>query len=95
MASALEQFDFPITADLFALRTDSDLAQLAALRAGFGIGVLQTRVAAADRHLTPVLHDSFGLDLPTWVVMHEDLKADRRMRLMFDHLVEALTAWLK
>ena len=35
-----------------------------------------------------------GFDLETWVVMHEDLKATRRMRLMFDHLVEALGAYV-
>ena len=90
-----ERLGFAITPDLFALRSDSDTAQLAALRAGFGIGAVQIKIAARDPDLVPVLHDSFGFDLPTWVVMHEDLKADRRMRLMFDHLVDRLTAWLK
>jgi hypothetical protein len=37
---------------------------------------------------------SLGFDLETWVVMHEDLKASRRMRLMFDCLVEALGAYI-
>ncbi len=91
---ALDQLDTPITPDLFALRTDSDLAQFAALRVGFGVGTAQVKVAARDPDLIPVIHDRFGLDLPTWVVMHEDLKADRRMRLMFDHLVASLQAWL-
>ena len=91
---AVDQIGFPITPDLFALRTDSDCAQLAALRAGFGVGATQLRIGRDDPDLVPVLHDAFGFDLPTWVVMHEDLKTDRRMRLMFDHLVQALTAWL-
>lgn len=91
---AVDQIGFPITPDLFALRTDSDCAQLAALRAGFGVGATQSKIARDDPNLIPVLHDVFGFDLPTWVVMHEDLKTDRRMRLMFDHLVDSLKAWL-
>ena len=89
-----DQLEIPISSDLFALRTDSDLAQLAALRAGFGIGAAQVNIARRDPNLVAILPDRFGFDLPTWVVMHEDLKADRRMRLMFDHLVAGLTAWL-
>ncbi len=91
---AIDQIGFPITPDLFALRTDSDAAQIAVIRAGFGIGPMQVNVAARDPDIVPVLPDKFSFDLPTWVVMHEDLKADRRMRLMFDHLVDGLTAWL-
>ena len=34
-----------------------------------------------------------GFEMEMWVVMHEDLKSSRRMRLMFDHLVEALSAY--
>jgi hypothetical protein len=30
-----------------------------------------------------------------WVAMHEDLKASRRMRLMFDWLVEGLSAYVR
>ena len=90
-----DQFDMPISLDMFALRTDSDIAQLAALRAGFGVGAAQVNIATRDPDLIPVLHDRFGFELPTWVVMHEDLKSDRRMRLMFDHLIAGLTAWLE
>ena len=64
------------------------------MRAGFGVGATQSKIARDDPNLIPVLHDVFGFDLPNWVVMHEDLKTDRRMRLMFDHLVDSLKAWL-
>jgi DNA-binding transcriptional LysR family regulator len=77
--------------DRFALRSDSDLAQLAAIRAGFGVGVCQYGLAARDPNLTPVLPEAISFQLETWVVMHEDLKNSRRMRLMFDHLVERMT----
>ncbi len=91
---ALKTIGFEVSRDLFALRTDSDLAQLAALRAGFGICACQPAIARRDPDLVPILAGAFGFDLEAWVVMHEDLKASRRMRLMFDHLVEGLKAYV-
>jgi hypothetical protein len=41
-----------------------------------------------------VLTDAFSFDLDYWVVMHEDLKGDKRMRLLFDHLVAGLKAYV-
>ena len=78
----------------FALRSDSPLAQLAALRAGYGIGACQRALARRSRQLVPVLPEAFALDLETWLVMHEDLRANRRVRLVYDHLFEALTAYV-
>jgi len=84
----------PLSRELFSFRTDHDLAQLAAVRAGFGVGVFQHGVARRDPELIPILPDQFALELETWVVMHEDLKASRRMRLMFDHLAAALSDYV-
>jgi DNA-binding transcriptional LysR family regulator len=90
----LRQIDIEVSRDLFALRTDSELAQLAALRAGFGICPCQPAIARSDPNLVPILQSALGFDMEVWVVMHEDLKASRRMRLLFDHLVEGLKAYV-
>jgi len=82
-------FGFPVDRELFALRCDSDLAQYAAIRAGFGIGVCQVALAKRDR-LREVLPGALDLALGMWVVMHEDQKSSRRVRLMFDHLAAEL-----
>jgi DNA-binding transcriptional LysR family regulator len=79
----------------FSFRSDSDLAQLAAIRAGLGVGACQVGVAARDSRLERVLADSFQFDLETWVVMHEDLKGVRRVRLVFDALVEGMAAYVR
>lgn len=82
---------FPdITRLRFALRTDNNLAQLAAIRAGLGIGVAQTGIAARDSALQRVLPEHFSIDLPLWVVMHEDLKTSAICRAVFDALVAGL-----
>lgn len=74
----------------FALRTDSDVAQLAAIRAGFGIGICQVELAREDMALVRVLPETFGVELPIWIVMHEDLRGSARCRVMFDALAAGL-----
>jgi DNA-binding transcriptional LysR family regulator len=75
----------------FALRVDSDVTQLAAIRAGFGIGICQVVLADAEPDLVRVLPDAFSLPLETWIVMHEDLRGAARCRVVFDALVEGLS----
>ena len=89
---ALNRSNWPIGRDTFAFRSDSDLAQLGALRAGFGIGGAMFGIARRDANLVQVL-PGVVFDMEIWVVMHEDLKASRRMKLMFDHLVAELGAY--
>jgi DNA-binding transcriptional LysR family regulator len=89
---AVRELNLPAGRDFFAFRSDNDLAQLAALRAGFGVGGCMFGIARRDPNLVHVLPD-VGFDMEMWVVMHEDLKAHRRLRLMFDHLVEGLSAY--
>lgn len=79
-------FDMP----RFALRTDSDLAQLAAIRAGFGIGVCQVALARRSSDLVRVLPEDFDLKLGTWIVMHENLRSTPRYRAVFDALASGL-----
>jgi DNA-binding transcriptional LysR family regulator len=93
-ARSLRSRGLDIRREMFALRADSDLAQLAALRAGFGIGVCQVGVARRDPDLVAVLPDEFVFQLETWVVMHEDLRDGRRYRAVFDALVGGLTDYV-
>jgi DNA-binding transcriptional LysR family regulator len=72
-----------------ALRTDSDVAQLAAVRAGYGIGVCQVPLGGA---LVRVL-SSVRLALDAWVVTHEDLRSVRRVRIVVDHLATELARY--
>lgn len=91
---ALQKLGLPLTRDMFSLRTDSDTTQLAAIRAGLGIGACQSPLAALDPDLVHLVPDEFAYPLECWVVMHEDLRGVRRMRLAFDHLVAGLSAYV-
>jgi DNA-binding transcriptional LysR family regulator len=79
---------------LLSLRTDSHLGQLAAIRAAAGIGICQLPLARRQPQLNRVL-PAFEHDLPTWVVMHEDLTRVPRIRATFDHLVAELTQYCR
>jgi DNA-binding transcriptional LysR family regulator len=92
-AQLLERMRLPFTRDMFAFRSDSDLAQLAALRAGFGIGACQLGIARPERNLVPLFHAEFIIPMEVWLVMHRDLRGTRRIRLTFDHLATRLTAY--
>lgn len=74
----------------FALRADSDIAQLAAIRAGFGIGFCQVQVARRNPDLIRVLKAEIGFGFGMWIAMHEDLRGNRACRAVFDALAEGL-----
>ena len=80
----------PLTRDLFRFRSDNDLAQLAAIRSGVGIGACQYGIARRNPDLVPVLSKEFSLHFDCWIVMHENQKKVERVRAMFDHLAGAV-----
>jgi DNA-binding transcriptional LysR family regulator len=77
-----------------ALRVDNDLAQLAAIRAGFGLGICQVAVARRDYQLVRVLPSVFDFKLSTWLVMHENLRTTSRCRVVFEGLARGLRGHL-
>lgn len=79
----------------WSYRADSNLAQLAAIRAGAGIGICQVGIARRDPDLVRVLPDIFQLPLDTWVAMHENLKSSPRWRVTFDALVKGLLKYAR
>ena len=92
---SLIDIGMPLRRDSFALRSDSDLAHLACIRAGYGIGGCQVLLARRDRDLVRMLARDFEIKLETWVVMHEDLRASGRCRTAFDALVRGLGAYVR
>jgi DNA-binding transcriptional LysR family regulator len=74
----------------FSLRTDNNLAQLALIRSGAGIGVCQAAIAQRDNRIVRILPKQFALPLETWITMHQDLRNSPRCRVTFDALVKGL-----
>ena len=79
----------------FAFRSDSNLAQLAAIRSGNGIGTCQTGIARRDPNLVRLLQEDFELPMETWLAMHENLKTSPRCRVTFDALASGLANYIR
>ncbi|WP_315705414.1 MULTISPECIES: LysR family transcriptional regulator [unclassified Bradyrhizobium] len=72
------------------LATDSDVAQIAALRAGLGVGVMQVPLAAREPTLVRVL-PKLDHRMEVWLVTHPDLRSSTRVQ----SAIAALHAELK
>ena len=91
LAAALAESGTP--APRLAFRSDSDLAQLAAVRASVGIGVCQIPIAARDPDLVAILPE-WRVPLELWIAVHEDLRTVPRIRATFDALATGLAEYL-
>lgn len=91
----LREMGVAVGRESFSIRADSEIAQQSLVRAGAGIGGIQLRIAEKTPELVRVLPDLVEIPLEVWLVMHEDLRASRRVRLLYDHLAGALTAYLR
>lgn len=85
---------FPLVNDLnFAFRSNSDLAQFAALRNGAGIGLCQKKIAARMPDIEPVLPGILDIQLPICVVMKVEKKTIQRYKVAFEAIVDYLTEY--
>jgi DNA-binding transcriptional LysR family regulator len=80
--------------ETFGFRSDESLVGLAAVRAGLGVGFCQVGIARREGWIR-MLPDRLSVRLPTWVVMHEDLKSNPACRAAFDLLAEGLRAYIR
>jgi DNA-binding transcriptional LysR family regulator len=80
--------------EAFAIRTDNNLAQLALIRSGAGIGVCQAAIARCDDSIVRLLPKQVSVPLETWITMHEDLRNSPRCRVTFDALVKGLQQYI-
>jgi DNA-binding transcriptional LysR family regulator len=85
----------PVTREFFPVRTDDQIVFHQMMLAGAGIGFSQCRVADMQPQLERL---EIGLQLPPlqmWLVMHEEVRSNARIRRVADFLGEALTGWLR
>jgi DNA-binding transcriptional LysR family regulator len=78
-----------------ALKVDSNIAQMALIRSGCGIGFFQLGLARRDPNLVRVLQDELAMTLTTFVAMHENLRTTPRCRVTFDAIADGMAAYVK
>ena len=89
----LNTLGIPIRRRDLAYRTDHEPTQHALLRAGAGIAGMQIKLAERERKLVRVLPRLVRIPMEMWLVMHEDLRSTRRVRLLFEHLSDGLRSF--
>ncbi len=72
--------------------SNSATAQIAAVRAGFGIGILSHRWAAMVPGLQRVLPEYTAAEVELWLVTHEELRHSARIRAVSDFIAERVIA---
>lgn len=73
-----------------SFRSNSVMAQHAAVAAGAGLGVVHTFVADQDPRLVPVLPGLVRIERTYWITMHVDMKHVPRVRAVVDFLKETV-----
>ncbi len=86
-----EAMGYPISRDIFVLRSDDFIVQWQAVRAAMGIGFCADYMARNDPDVVPVLAGLLKIPpLPMWLAVHREIRTSGRIRAVFDFLAEAL-----
>ena len=86
---------FPVTRHHFPVRCDDQMVCWHLLLAGSGIGFAQDLLAGARPELEML---DIGMNLPAlpvWLVMHEEVRSNARIRRVADYIGEAIAKVLK
>lgn len=79
-----------VSAQRVAVSIDSLVGMMSAVRAGMGVGMLLTLLAAGDDQLVRIAEPDAQLDTEVWILTHADLKHVPRIRLFTDFIYERL-----
>ncbi|AMO22702.1 LysR family transcriptional regulator [Ramlibacter tataouinensis] len=76
--------------EAFSLRSDDLVVQWQAVRAGLGVGFIADFVAATDANVLPVLPLLKIPPIPMWLVVHREIRSNRRIRAVYDFLARSV-----
>ena len=86
----LSSMGFELGPRNFPIVAASHLVHLELVRQGCGIGVFPNAIGDGDPGLCRILPDLPPIGIPVWLVAHREVRSNRRVRLVFDMLTEAL-----
>ncbi|SPJ24196.1 LysR family transcriptional regulator [Palleronia abyssalis] len=86
----LNDSGFALTGANFPYRCRNFTVMWEMVRRGMGIGVIDDRIGDNDPHVVRALPGFGPIGFPVWLAAHRDIARSRRLRLVFDALVEGL-----
>lgn len=90
MLKGLNSLGLGLTEANFPILTESYLVMWELVKQGAGIGILDAQIGDAEPDVVRVLPDLEPLTFPIWLVAHRELTTSRRIRRVYDFLVEEL-----
>lgn len=84
LISALNGLGLNISRSNFSVTAENHLVMWAMVKAGLGIGIIDSAIGDADADVVQVLPELEPIMFPIWLVAHRDLNTSRRIRMVFD-----------
>jgi len=88
-----KRYGIKLNRNQFHLRTDSIMVQNQCAVAGLGLVVMQNQLAAQIPGLQPVFEELDLPALPLYIVAQQELRASRKLRVVFDGLESAILSF--
>lgn len=89
-----ESLGVELNASNFGLFTSNELVAWQWVKSGMAIGVIEESVGDNDPAVQRVIPDLEPITIPLWLTSHRELRSSKRVRKVFDVLVEELGAQL-
>jgi DNA-binding transcriptional LysR family regulator len=86
----LKTIGLEVTSKNFHIFSEDHIFHWEMVKLGAGIGVMTEDVGAKENSVRKVLEKLSPIKFDNWVVAHRELKTNRRIRIVFDFLSEAL-----
>lgn len=86
----LKSYGIHLSKENFPVMTESHFVHWNLVKEGMAIGVMPHEIGDKDKSVERVLKSLKGIPFSTWIVSHRELKTNRRIRFVFDQLVEYL-----
>lgn len=95
LMAPLRDMGIPVQEENFVLSTDSGVVAWELTKSGFGISMQPEVLAEAEPGLERVFPGLPSPQFPVWLVTHRELQTSRKIRIVFDHLVQGLRRFLE
>ncbi len=92
LIAGLNSLGMNLTRRNFPITCDNHLVQWEFVKQGAGIGVITETVGEVEPRVRRVLPDLEPIVFPMWLATHRELNTSKRVRTVFDFLVEQLSA---
>lgn len=84
----LRSFGIELSKENFPIMTESHFVHWNLVKEGLAVGIMPHYIGDKDKTVERVLKSFKGISFSTWIVSHRELRTNRRIRFVFDQLVE-------